>query len=388
VVTRSLSLPQSTFFLFGARGTGKTTWLQHSLPRERSHFFNLLIERDYQHYLTDPHQFYLEVQAIPQSHWIVIDEIQRLPQLLNYVHQLINEGRWKFALTGSSARQLRRQGVNLLAGRALTRYMFPYLPSELGEGFKLSKALHIGLLPVALASAEPVESLFTYCETYLREEIQHEALVKNLASFSRFLRVSALMHGQVLNTLNIAREAGVARSTVQGYFDVLYDTHVAFALEAYQPRLSLRERHHPKFYWFDPGVVRALKGYRQPPTLEERGALLEGLVAQSLKAYLHYSKAFENMCYWCPTENQNQEVDFVLLRSDEAWAIEVKSSPRLRNEYLAGLKAISGLKHLKRKILLYTGSKRLFLKDEGIEVLPVEEFLRSLSIRRASHPQN
>lgn len=378
MVKRTLKLPQSTFFLFGARGTGKTTWLRYSLPPSRSRFFNLLIEREYQHYLTDPHQFYLEVQAIPQNHWVIVDEIQRLPQLLNYVHQLITEGRWKFALTGSSARQLRRQGVNLLAGRALTMHLFPYLPSELGTDFHIAHALHYGLMPVILASESPVDSLFSYCETYLREEIQHEALVKNLAAFSRFLRVSALMHGQVLNVGNIAREAGVARSTVQGYFDVLYGTHVAFALEAYQPRLSLRERHHPKFYWFDPGVVRTLKGYRHPPSLEEMGPLLEGLVAQSLRAYLHYSKAFQNMYYWCPAENNHQEVDFVLTRPGEVWAIEVKSSPRLRKEHLNGLKAISTLKNLKRKVLLYTGNKRLFLKDEGIEVLPVAEFLLSL----------
>ncbi len=171
--SRLFQPPKKSFFLFGPRGTGKSTLLKTLFPQ--AVFFNLLMERQYQKYLADPEIFYNEVQAIPAKSLIVVDEIQRLPSLLNYVHQLIEEKKWTFALTGSSARKLRKTGVNLLAGRAITRSLFPFVPEELGQDFALENCLRYGCLPVVLDSEEPDETLLSYVETYLRQEIKEEA---------------------------------------------------------------------------------------------------------------------------------------------------------------------------------------------------------------------
>jgi len=210
-----------------------------------------------------------------------VDEVQRLPSLLNEVHRSIEERGLRFVLSGSSARKLRHGGVNLLAGRALLRSMHPFLPPELEGRFSLDAALRIGTLPIVLASTRPEETLRACIHGYLKEEIQAEALVRSLAGFARFLPVAALLHGQMVNVSSLARDAGVARTTVNDYLEILEDTLLAFRVPGFEARLRVRERKHPKLYWVDAGLVRAAKDQLAPLAIEERGPLFEGLVANS-----------------------------------------------------------------------------------------------------------
>lgn len=368
--------PKKSFFLFGPRGTGKSTLLNTLYPN--AVFFNLLMERQYQKYLVEPQQFYNEVQAIPPNTWVVIDEIQRLPGLLNYVHQLIEEKKWNFVLTGSSARKLKKSGINLLAGRALTRSLFPFVPEELGNDFKLEKCLQYGCLPIVLDSEEQEETLLSYVETYLRQEIKEEALVKNLAGFSRFLNVAATLHGQVLNISNVSREAEVSRTTVNGFFEILEDTLIGYRLQAYSAKLRVRETKHPKFYFFDSGVVRVLKKKSGAIDVDEIGSLLEGFILHLIRSYQSYSKLCDEFFYWQPTEASNYEVDFLLKKGSSFCAIEVKVATRVRKQDLKGLQAISGLKGLKRKILIYRGHEIQRI-DKDIEILPIQVFCKALA---------
>ena len=374
---RLFKVPKKSFFLFGPRGTGKSTLLKQRFPK--AHFVNLLIERQYQKYLVDPHIFYNEIQAIPKNTWIVVDEIQRLPELLNYVHQLIEEKKWLFILTGSSARKLKKSGTNLLAGRAITCSLFPFVPEELGNDFNFENNLRHGSLPIVIDSEEKEETLQSYVETYLKQEIKEEALVKNLAGFSRFLNVAATLNAQVLNISKVAREAEVSRTTVNGFFEILEDTLIGYRLAPYSPKLRIRETKHPKFYFFDSGVVRTLKGQTGPIDIDEIGSLFEGFVLHLLRSYKSYFRSFSDIYYWQPVESQTCEVDFLLKKGNEFCAIEVKSTKRVRPEDLKGLEAVSELKGLKRKILIYRGESEQKLKN-GVEVLPLSKFLKVLEM--------
>jgi len=197
-----------------------------------------------------------------------VDEVQRLPWILNEVHRFIEEKGLRFVLTGSNSRKLTRAGVNLLAGRALRRTMYPFLPEELGEDFDLEEVLRFGSLPIVWTSSSKTETLAACVQTYLKEAIQSEALVRNLPGFARFLPVAALFHGQVLNATSVARDAGVARTTVEDFLEILEETYVAFRLRAFEGRLRVREKRHPKLYWVDPGpaLVNNLNLILKSPT--------------------------------------------------------------------------------------------------------------------------
>lgn len=373
---RHLRAPKGSFFLLGPRGTGKTTWLRDAFPK--AVWIDLLEEARYQRYLADAALLGRELDALPRGRTVVIDEVQRLPQLLNEVHRQIERNGHRFALTGSSARKLRRAGVNLLAGRAVQRTMHPLAPTELGDDFDLARALRFGTLPVVWTSDEPADTLEAYARLYLREEIQHEALVRNLPGFVRFLPIAALMHGQVLNVSGLARDAGVARTTVEDYVGVLEDTLVAMRLDAFESRLRVRERRHPKLYFVDPGIVRALRGRTGATHAEERGALLEGMVFGLLRLYRDLGRLdAERITYWAPADARDTEVDFVVSRGDDHVAVEVKASPTLRKEHTKGLRALADLPGLVRRILVYTGETEQRTAD-GIDVLPLARFAEEL----------
>lgn len=372
---RLLGLPERSFFLFGPRGTGKSWYLRNRLPEATT--FDLLDEARYQRYLADPAAFGDELRALKPGSTIVIDEIQRLPDLLNTVHRAIELQGLRFALCGSSARKLRRAGTNLLAGRATWRRMHPFVPEEVGADFILNDALRWGTLPVVFASNDRSDVLESYVRLYLKEEIQAEALVRNLPGFARFLPVAAVFHGQVLNVSSVARDAGAARTTVNAYLEILEDTLVAFRVPAYEARLRVRERRHPKLYWVDPGLPRALKGQLGPPTLEERGALFEGWVAGILAAYRDYRGLFDQWWYWASGSPTPLEVDFLLRRGDELAAIEVKASDRLEIRDFRGLRSVADLPGMRRKALVFQGPSPRRTQD-GIDVLPVAEFLREV----------
>jgi uncharacterized protein len=376
---RRLKLPQRTFFLLGPRGTGKTTWLRRQLPRAR--WFNLLLDRELVSLATNPGHFRREIEALPKGSWVVVDEVQRLPALLNDVHDVLSTStrRVRFALTGSSARKLRRGDVNLLAGRALSRLFFPLTFSETGAGWSPDARLRFGALPGVVTertAALKQDLLEAYRDTYLTQEIRNEALAKDLGSFSRFLSVAALANGQVTNIASIARDAGVTRPTVQGYFDVLQDTLIGSWLPALRPRAKVKEVAHPKFFFFDCGVVRSLQGrQREALQSEERGHLLETYLFHELRSYQHDAQTGGELSYW--RTPSGTEVDFVWRTPSATVAVEVKASESWRSAFGRPLQEIAAALKPRRQIVVYLGDKRL--KDHDIEVLPLDTFLMELN---------
>jgi predicted AAA+ superfamily ATPase len=372
---RILEAPKGSFFLFGARGVGKSTWARTRFAG--AHWVDLLDERRHQELLADPGLFGSELRTLRQGSRVVIDEVQRVPGLLNEVHRAIEDRRLRFVLLGSSARKLKTSGTNLLAGRALWKTMHPMVPEELGGDFGLGAALRYGTIPLIWTAPERRRTLESYVQLYLREEIRAEALVRNLPGFLRFLPIAALFHGQVVNVSGIARDAGTARTTVSGYLDILEDTLLTYRLPAFEAKLRVRERKHPKLYWVDPGLVRAVKRQLGPVAAEERGALFEGWVLALLRAYAEERELYEEIFYWAPTQSRGVEVDFLLRRGSELLALEVKAASRFSRSWLSGLKAIGDLGGLVRRILVYTGRERLET-EHGIEVWPLDAFLASL----------
>jgi predicted AAA+ superfamily ATPase len=371
MLTRILSIPRQSFFLLGPRGSGKSTWLRAAF--RDAHVIDLLSEEKFQRLLAHPGLFADEVRALKAGRWVIVDEIQRLPALLNEVHRFIEEKRLRFILCGSSARKLKRAGVNLLAGRALRRAMHPFVPEELGGAFDLEQALQFGLLPVVWDSDAKADTLAAYAQFYLKEEIQAEALVRSLPGFARFLPVAALFHGQTINVTTIARDAGVARTTVSGYLDILEETLLCFRLSAYEAKLRVRERKLPKWYWCDPGLVRAMKRSSGELVPEERGALFEGLVAQVIRAYRDYRGICDEMYYWAPSGGATTEVDFLLAQGKHFVAVEAKSGGSFVESWCKGLRAAAELKGLRRRLIVYPRGPALRTKD-GIVVLPFQDF--------------
>lgn len=374
---RLARLPDHSFFLFGPRTTGKTTWLRHHLPDAL--WFNLLLDEDYLPLLGSPRHLRERVEACPPGSWVVVDEVQRLPTLLNEVHDLISRhgDSYKFALSGSSARKLRRLDVNLLAGRVIERAMFPFVARELGPNFDLDTALRFGTLPGIWDDERyRVEKLRAYVHTYLRQEIQQEALVKDLGSFHRFLKVAALMHGQVVNHTGIARDAAVARTTVQRFFDTLEGTLVAHLVPAWQPRLKVREVARPKLYFFDPGVVRAIRDQADEPLADtDAGTLLEGIILHELRAAIEYQGLGGEISYW--KTPGAKEVDFIWSKGPRRVAVEVKSSRTWRSSYATVVRELLDAGVVTRGVVVYRGSERF--KSGAVDGLPVEDFLEMIS---------
>ena len=373
---RILKAPEQSFFLLGPRGSGKSTWFRATFPN--AHVIDLLSEETYQRLLANPGHFADELRAVSRGRWVIVDEVQRLPNLLNEVHRFIEEKRLNFVLCGSSARKLKRAGVNLLAGRALHRSMHPFVPEELGAYFELEEVLRYGSLPIVWDSSARQETLSAYARLYLKEEIQAEALVRNLPGFARFLPIAALFHGQTVNVTNIAREAGVARTTVTGYLDILEETLLCFRLPAYEAKLRVRERKLPKWYWCDPGIVRSMKRMTGTLAPEEKGALFEGMVAQLLRAYKDYRGIYDDIYYWAPSGRSETEVDFILVRGRGLIAIEAKSGNTFMDAWCKGLRAVAPIEGIQRRIIVYPHGPTMRTKD-GIEVLPFQHFAEQLA---------
>ena len=375
--TRRYVASDHTFFLFGPRGTGKTTWLKQVLPDAL--WFDLLRTQVVLGLSREPDSFRQQVEALPRGRWVVIDEVQRMPALLNEVQALIGDrgSAYRYALSGSSARKLKRLDVNLLAGRAINRQFFPLAASELRYDVDLERVLRFGLLPQVHAEPEhAVDILDAYVANYVREEILQEALVRNLDSFARFLEVAALMNGQVVNVAGIARDAAVARPTVQGYFATLQDTLIGFWLPAWRRRAKVKEVASPKFYLFDAGVARALAGrLREPLDGLERGFLLETWMLHELRAAIALLNTGGQLHYW--RTPAGTEVDFIWTRGGRAVGIEVKAASTWRPEYSSALKSLVEQGVLTRAHGVYTGTAER--KDGPVRVWPVLSFLRELT---------
>jgi predicted AAA+ superfamily ATPase len=373
VYPRLLEPPaKQSFFLFGPRGVGKTAWAHARFPDVP--YFDLL-----------DHQLYVELLAAPQRlqdliparhrGWIVIDEIQRVPELLNEVHRLIESRRLRFVLTGSSARKLRRRGINLLAGRALTRHMHPLLALEMGKDFDWKRALQVGCLPLAWTGDRPQDYLRSYAATYLREEVQQEGFARNIGAFGRFLEAASFSQGSVLNMAAVARDSSVSAKVVEDYFSILEDLLLAVRLPVFARRAKRRLVAHPKFYFFDAGVFQAIRPRGPLDALHHvRGPALETLFLQQVRALNDAIDLGYSLHYWRTASGD--EVDFVLYGERGLHAFEVTTSERVREEDLRGLLRFLEEYPEAKAHLLHLGSRRWH--DRGIEVVPFPECVAAL----------
>lgn len=307
---------------------------------------------------------------------MVIDEVQKVPELLPVVHSLLEQDHHpQFVLTGSSARKLKRTEVDLLGGRALLCRMHPFMAAERGTAFSLDKALSLGLVPLVREALEPERTLGSYAALYLKEEVQTEGLTRNVGAFARFLEVVSFSHASVLNTSNIARESEIQRKVVENYLQILEDLLLSFYLPVFSKRASRAMSVRPKFYYFDTGVFRSLRPKGPLDRTEEiDGAALEGLVAQHLRAWADYSENESSLFFW--RTRGGLEVDFVLYGESVFQAIEVKNTSHIRPKDLRGLKEFEKDYPQAERILLYRGQERL--KIDGIYCLPTAEFLQAL----------
>jgi len=374
IITRFFEDPGSHFFLFGPRGTGKSTWLKLKFPDAL--FIDLLAPDVERRFLARPERLSELIAAHPETEVVVLDEIQKVPKLLDVVHQLIERSPYpRFILTGSSARKLKRSGVDLLAGRALLRSMPPFMAAELGDAFSLDLALKQGMLPVVWDSPHPDQTLAAYVALYVKEEVQTEGLVQSVPNFSRFLESVSFSHAGVLNTSEVARECQVSRKTVEAYISILEDLLLSWRIPVFSRRAKRRLISHPKFFWFDCGVFRSsrLAGPLDSPEEIEGGAL-EGLVAQHLMAWINLGDPVKHLSFW--RTPAGTEVDFVVYGPEEFSAIEVKHSAVVRPRDLRPLKSF-GKDYPEAKLrLVYRGEERREI--DGILCLPCEDYLKGI----------
>ncbi|MBI1991904.1 MAG: ATP-binding protein [Candidatus Omnitrophica bacterium] len=369
---RVIQPSRQSFFLFGPRGVGKTAWL-HRQFRDAL-FFDLLDHAVYTELLAAPQRL---GDRIPHGHrnWVVVDEVQRVPELLNEVHRLIESRRLRFVLTGSSARKLRGRGVNLLAGRALTRHMHPLTAVELGKHFDLQRALRYGCLPLACTSRNPQAYLQSYTATYLREEVQQEGFARNIGAFSRFLEAASFSQGSVLNMAAVARDCAISAKVVEDYFSILEDLLIAIRLPVFAKRAKRRLITHPKFYYFDAGVFQAVRP-RGPLDAPEQihGAALETLFLQQVRAINDYGDLGYRLHFWRTATGD--EVDFVLYGERGLRAFEVTMADRIRHDDLSGLRRFREDFPQAKVFLLYLGRRRWH--DRGVDVVPFLDCVTTL----------
>lgn len=363
-------LTKKSHFLFGPRGIGKSSLIKHALSDE-SFIVDLLHSAIYMRLMDNPSQLEAMIAANPKP-FIVIDEIQRVPELLNEVHRLIENKQTRFLLTGSSARKLKRYGVNLLAGRAREAALFPLTYHELPH-FDLQRYLQYGGLPMVVLSDEPAEELDAYVHTYLEEEIKAEALVQKLPAFSRFLQLSSLTSGTTLNFSAIASDAGVSSVTLREYYQILEDTFLGFTVSPWQHAFKRKAVSTARFYYFDTGVKNRLANlYAVPEKTDLFGQAFEHFIAMELRAYLSYSRKKLPLHFWRTSEG-GHEVDFII---GEEIAIEVKASRHTSSKHLKGLTYLKEENKLKNYYLV--SQDPVALKQDGIHVLPWEHFLKQL----------
>ncbi len=375
--------PESSFFLFGPRGVGKSTWVRNQV--KPTFEIDLLNTSESFQLERNPNLLEAKISHLKKGSLIFIDEIQKVPALLDEVHRLIESTEYSFVLSGSSARKLRKKGVNLLGGRALTLKMYPFGMTEIEKNWSIEDALKWGTLPLVFKQQKLAgKVLYSYVQTYLKEEIKEEALVRNIADFSRFLEVAGQLNGQILNLENISREVGRSGPTVQSWFQILVDTLLGNFLEPYRPGLKIRETGHPKFYMFDCGVARACAGLLS----EEIDPLwkdyaLETLIFNELKIYNEISGKNKSIYFY--DSPGAGEVDFIIETRKktiqtpaEFISIEVKSSKKWKRTFEDSTRSLDKYSKgkLKKMIGIYLGNERLTFN--GFEVYPLMDFVKTL----------
>jgi len=371
--TRKLSLEDvenESVFLFGARQTGKSTLIKKMFPEAR--YYDLLKSDVFERLFRSPWLFREELDLCLPDELVIVDEVQKIPQLLDEVHWLIHNRRLRFLLCGSSARKLKRCGANLLGGRAIREMLYPLVSAEIPD-FDFIRAINHGLLPQHYLSANPRKKLQAYVGNYLQEEILEEALLRNLRIFSRFLDIAALTNGEMVNYANIASDCGISSPTVKEYFSILEETMFGYFVPAFSKVVKRRIIQAPKFYLFDVGIANYLtKRKALLPGSLDFGKAFEHLIIHELSAYLSYSFSEERLSYW-RTAN-GYEVDAVL--GDALVAIEIKSCDEVQSRHLKGLKAFSE-EHPNARLIavsLDPNPRRM----NNVEIYPVIEFLRKL----------
>ncbi len=360
-------LKNKSCFLFGPRQCGKTSLVRETLPD--AHVFDLLSGDTFARLARNPN--YID-ETCGDNRPVVIDEIQKMPSLLDEVHRLIEEKHLRFLLTGSSARKLRKGGVNLLGGRARVRNLHPFSAAELGASFDLDRALSHGLIPGIWESDAPDEDLSGYVSLYLEQEIMQEGATRNLPAFSRFLEVAALSNGKQINYQAIASDAQIARSTVQEYFKILKDTLLVREVPVWRKGRSRKTVETAKFYLFDTGVARRLQGRRElAPGTAEYGHAFEAWILHELTSYTDTFRRDAEIAYW--RTRTNLEVDFVV---DGEVAIEAKTTRNATKDDLRGLRAIGEEGSFRHRILVSCEPRPRMV--DGIAILPWREFIDRL----------
>ena len=371
-------LKSNSFFLFGARGVGKTTFLKDYFEGNTVHRFDLLIPELEDKFQLSPSSFLQEILALKgKVDWVIVDEVQKCPQLLNLIHKLIVEENIRFALTGSSARRLKQKGVNLLAGRAFSESLFPFTFLELGNSFSLSEALHFGSLPECwnMTSQEAkTKYLRSYALNYLQLEIQAEQWVRNLQPFRKFLLVAGQCSGKILNFANIARDVGVSAPTIHSYFEILEDTHLGFFLPAYHTSVRKQQRLAPKFFLFDLGVKRALErslDSRMSEGTSTYGEFFEHFIILEIHRLISYFKPDATLSYLLTKDGA--EIDLILSEPGKPETlIEIKSKSAVDE------RDTRHLEHFKSEFNSSASNARFFLLSQD----PVEKFI---GVARAMH---
>ncbi|MFZ1986817.1 MAG: AAA family ATPase [Desulfatitalea sp.] len=379
MIRRIFQAPKQSYFLFGPRGTGKSTWVRQHYPEAL--YIDLLAPDAFRRYHATPEYLSQILSARHDAKTIIIDEIQKAPQLLDVVHQLIETyPDVQFILTGSSARKLKRGGVDLLAGRALSKALHPFMAVELGDHFSLETALTRGMVPLVLNAPLPAETLESYIGLYLKEEVQNEGLVRRIGDFGRFIEAASFSQGAQLNVSDVARDCQVQRKAAEAYFGILEDLLLAFQLPVFTRRARRQLQSHPKFFFFDAGVFRTIRpaGPLDAPA-EIDGAALEGLVAQHLRSWCAYRQVPCDLYFW--RTRAGLEVDFILYGKDTFCAIEVKNTAVIRSRMLNGLTAFKEEYPEAQTCFLYRGQDRVHVKD--VLCMPVADFLMQLHPHRA-----
>ena len=361
---------ESSLFLFGARQTGKSTILRKEFPK--SVFIDLLDSELRMRFKRRPSLLYEMLKDKESNTIVVIDEIPEVPELLNEVHRLISEKDIIFVLCGSSARKLKRKGYNTLGGRAYPCYFYPLTSNEITD-FDLDRALTYGLLPTHYLAKNPKRLLAAYVDVYLKEEIQEEALARNLTGFHRFLEIAALTNGEIVNYANIASECGVSAQTIKSYFGILEDTLVGYMIPAYKKVMKRRLVQAPRFYFFDVGLTNHLLHrdalVRGTP---EYGHAFEHFIIMELIAYIGYNHKEEKLSYW--RTHTGVEVDVVI--GNAKLAIEIKSADEIAKRHMKGLKSFGDDYPDCRKIIV--SLDRINRKEDDIELIYVHDFLKML----------
>lgn len=381
--SRLLPKPTHSFFLFGPRGVGKSTWLNEQF--KDCAYFNLLKSETYLELSVNPSLIAAKTAHLSPGSWVCIDEIQKLPALLDEVHQLMGEKKINFALSGSSARKLKKGGANLLAGRAITKNMESFSFAEIKKIFALQDVLQWGSLPLVILNPKNrADILSAYVHTYLKEEIKEEGLVRKVEPFVRFLEIAGLMNGQQINVENISRDAKVPRPTVDTYISILEDTLIAHKLPAYRPQAKVREAAGPKLYWFDVGVARGAAGLLYDVVESQwLGMALETLIYHELRVYNHTQNKNRSLFYY--KTPSGLEVDFVIeikkrtsQTKSKVILLEVKYSTKWDRKWEKAMRSLKETHKVvvERMIGIYRGKDRY--QFDGLDVLPVSVFLDEL----------